>query len=219
MVLIGHASIGENGKVNYGKPGDQTGKEVCIRSWYNKPWSCLIRFKDPKMAEKIADCMEMACRNDFIGYSQTTRNSLLKEARKYNYDVSKVKVYCNTDCSALVSVCCMYAGVPESTLTLDGNCATTRTLTQLLKSTGNVQTFTTQPYIGKTDKLKRGDILIKPGSHVVVVVQTDTKSLEEIAREVIAGKWGNGMERRAKLTDAGYNYAMVQAKVKELMEK
>ena len=37
------------------------------------------------------------------------------------------------------------------------------------------------------------------------------KSNEEIAREVIAGKWGNGTERKNRLTAAGYSYAAVQA--------
>lgn len=39
------------------------------------------------------------------------------------------------------------------------------------------------------------------------------KSIDEIAREVISGKWGNGAERMNKLTNAGYNYADVQARV------
>lgn len=43
------------------------------------------------------------------------------------------------------------------------------------------------------------------------------KSVEEIAREVIAGKWGTGADRRAKLQKAGYGYAAVQTKVNELM--
>lgn len=37
-----------------------------------------------------------------------------------------------------------------------------------------------------------------------------TKSNEEVADEVIAGKWGNGDERKAKLAAAGYDYATVQ---------
>jgi hypothetical protein len=45
------------------------------------------------------------------------------------------------------------------------------------------------------------------------------KSLEEIAREIIAGKWGNGTERQKKLTEAGYDYAKVQAKVNEILGK
>ena len=46
-----------------------------------------------------------------------------------------------------------------------------------------------------------------------------TKSIEEIAKEVIAGKWGNGAERRARLQAAGYAYSAVQAKVNELLGK
>lgn len=43
------------------------------------------------------------------------------------------------------------------------------------------------------------------------------KSVDEIAKEVIQGKWGAGAERKAKLTAAGYNYDAVQAKVKEIL--
>jgi LysM repeat protein len=44
------------------------------------------------------------------------------------------------------------------------------------------------------------------------------KSVEEIAKEVIKGKWGNGADRKKRLTDAGYNYAEVQAKVNQLLK-
>ena len=43
--------------------------------------------------------------------------------------------------------------------------------------------------------------------------------LTTIAEEVIAGMWGVGADRRARLTDAGYNYSMVQARVNELLKK
>lgn len=219
-VIIAHASIDENNRVKGGQAGDQTGREVCTRSWYNKPWGCVIRFKDSTMANRVAECMEKAAANDNIGYDQNQRNTLLREARKYNYDVGKVKVKCETDCSALVSVACMYAGIPESRLTLNGNCATTRTLKQILKNTGEVDIYTTAIYTARSDKLLRGDILLKEGSHVAVVIKTDNKQLkplEVVAREVLDGKWGNGVERRANLMAAGYNYAMVQAEVNKLL--
>jgi lysozyme len=41
------------------------------------------------------------------------------------------------------------------------------------------------------------------------------KSIDEIASEVIAGKWGNGSDRKNRLTAAGYDYSAVQAKVNE----
>ena len=47
--------------------------------------------------------------------------------------------------------------------------------------------------------------------------KTPQKSVDELAREVIQGKWGNGEERRKKLTAAGYNYSAVQNRVNELM--
>lgn len=172
-VMIAHASIDEHNRVSGGKAGDQTGKEVCVRSWYSKPWGCVIRFQDARMAEKVAQAMEMAAANNRIGYNQNQRNTLLKEARKHNYDISKVAVPCETDCSALVSVACMYAGVPESALTLMGNCAHTRNLKQMLKATGEVDIYNTALYTNKPDRLKRGDILLKEGSHVAVVVKTD----------------------------------------------
>lgn len=173
IVKIAHASIDESNKAQGGQAGDQTGREVCVRSWYNKPWGCVIRFTDSTMANAVARCMEMAAANDKIGYDQNQRNTLLKLARKYNYDVSRVTEKCETDCSALVSVACMYAGIPESTLTLHGNCATTRTLRQILKATGEVEIFTTPLYTSRTEKLKRGDILLKEGSHVAVVVNCE----------------------------------------------
>ncbi|HIQ93672.1 TPA: hypothetical protein IAB29_00870 [Candidatus Ventrenecus stercoripullorum] len=43
------------------------------------------------------------------------------------------------------------------------------------------------------------------------------KSIDELANEVIAGKWGNGQERKDKLTRAGYDYNAVQSKVNELL--
>ena len=177
MTLIAHASIDEKGKAKNGQAGDQTGKEVCTRSWYNKPWNAVIRFKDAGKREKIAQLMEKAAANDKIGYDQNQRNTLLNLARKFNYDAGKVTTPCETDCSALVSLACMFAGVPESKLVYNGNSATTRTLRPLLQATGLVEIFTTAPYTTKSDKLMRGDILLKEGSHVVVVVQPDTPHL------------------------------------------
>lgn len=41
----------------------------------------------------------------------------------------------------------------------------------------------------------------------------DKKPIAEIAKEVYAGKWGNGADRKARLEAAGYNYREVQAAV------
>lgn len=43
------------------------------------------------------------------------------------------------------------------------------------------------------------------------------KSVEEVAKEVLAGQWGNGDDRKSRLEAAGYNYQQVQAKVNDLV--
>lgn len=48
--------------------------------------------------------------------------------------------------------------------------------------------------------------------------QTAKKTVTELAKEVIQGKWGNGEERKQKLTQAGYDYDKVQAEVNRLLK-
>ena len=45
------------------------------------------------------------------------------------------------------------------------------------------------------------------------------KNVEELAKEVIAGKWGNGNERREKLRANGYDYDAVQDRVNQILSK
>lgn len=45
------------------------------------------------------------------------------------------------------------------------------------------------------------------------------KTLDQIAKEVVEGKWGNGTDRKNRLTKAGYDYNAVQKKVNELVNK
>lgn len=91
-----HASINEKGKVTGGVTGDQTGKEICVRVYYNKPWKYVLRYEE---------------------------------------------------------------------------------------------------------------------------TASTTNDLTQVAKDVIAGKYGNGTQRKQKLTLAGYDYKAVQAKVNELLKK
>lgn len=47
--------------------------------------------------------------------------------------------------------------------------------------------------------------------------ETGNKSIETLAREVIAGSWGTGSARKQKLEAAGYNYKKVQDRVNEIL--
>jgi N-acetylmuramoyl-L-alanine amidase len=47
---------------------------------------------------------------------------------------------------------------------------------------------------------------------------TTKKTVDQIAKEVIQGKWGNGATRKKKLQAAGYDYTAVQKKVNEILK-
>ncbi len=49
------------------------------------------------------------------------------------------------------------------------------------------------------------------------VTTSSKKSIDEIAREVIQGLWGNGQDRKDRITKAGYDYSAVQKRVNELL--
>lgn len=68
--------------------------------------------------------------------------------------------------------------------------------------------------LGKTTSTKQTTTVTKPAATAPA-----KKSIEQVAREVIQGKWGVGMTRKSRLTAAGYNYNTIQAKVNELLKK
>lgn len=49
--------------------------------------------------------------------------------------------------------------------------------------------------------------------------KAEEKSIDDIAKEVIEGKWGSGETRKQKLTAAGYDYKTVQKRVNELLKQ
>lgn len=51
------------------------------------------------------------------------------------------------------------------------------------------------------------------------VTVTPSKSVDAVAKDVIAGKYGNGDARKAKIEAEGYNYAEVQARVNEILKE
>lgn len=56
-----------------------------------------------------------------------------------------------------------------------------------------------------------------PHAYNYVEYVAPTKSVEEVANEVINGLWGNGKERKERLTNAGYDYSAVQNRVNEIL--
>lgn len=49
--------------------------------------------------------------------------------------------------------------------------------------------------------------------------QPQLKSIDEVAKEVIRGEWGKGEDRKARLTQAGYDYNVIQARANEMLRQ
>lgn len=62
----------------------------------------------------------------------------------------------------------------------------------------------------------KGNVLF---SNVKKTEEPAKKSNTEVAKEVIAGKWGNGAARKKNLEKAGYNYNEIQKLVNQLLKK
>ena len=225
MVRIGQASLGSEGRVRGDKAGNQNGKELNTRSWHDGNWNVMLRARNPEVAEKIAKNCEAACANRNIGYDQNQRNTAHTEAKKVGYDLSKITTPCETDCSALATLCAIAAGVKG--LEYTGNAPTTSTMRRAFTMTGEFEAYTESKYLRGSEYLKRGDILIREGKHTVMVLDNGskagtaagTKSLMTIASEVLKGKWGNGEDRKKRLEAAGYPYRAVQAEVNRLIRE
>lgn len=71
----------------------------------------------------------------------------------------------------------------------------------------------------KTLGLEDKTVGSKPVEKPVETPKPAKKSIDTVAREVISGKWGNGLTRKHKLESAGYNYRDVQRRVNELLRK
>ena len=200
---IAHSSIDENGKIAGGKAGDQTGKEICIRTWYDKPFTQVLRIENKEVREQFANNMIDCANNDNVGYDQGGRNTILTEAEKVNFDFTKISNKCESDCSSVVTASVLGAiykvfGKEEykkakSILVQDGNCATTSTLKSRLKSLTiiKVTVYTNSAYTRGISNAVYGDIYNKPGSHVVAYVDNGEKRVKNDGFSQEVQDWQN----------------------------
>ena len=197
-VLIGHASISEKGTVN-GAKGDSTGKEVCIRAWYSKPWDFMAIHPNAKVREKHAKAVEDVCANNYIGYGQSNRNTANTEAKKVNYDISKIKVKCNTDCSALQNLAAVVSGAKG--VTYGSNGWTTSTMKSVLKAAG-YKIITDSTYLKSADYCVRGAIYVKSGSHTVCGLTNGAKAHRTLTK---AGIISSNITSTTKTSTTSYS--------------
>ncbi len=167
-VLIGHASISEH-KTTKGSTGDQTGKEVCTRSWYSKPWNVMLVCTDKVLAKKAAQEMRLACENPNIGYDQGERTTAYKSAVDNGGTFKGASG--ETDCSQLVAACYILAGLTG----LSPNCYTGN-LRKALLATGKFEEYTDTAHLTSDAYAEIGAVYLKEGSHVVMALEDGAKA-------------------------------------------
>lgn len=104
---IVHASINEKGTVTGGKSGDQTGKEICTRSYYNKPWNCVLRYvgDDVKVETKAYIAVGRANVNTSLNVRSAPNTSSTKIGEFAPNDVIYITGKCSNGW-----YCCLVSG-------------------------------------------------------------------------------------------------------------
>ena len=222
---IAQASCDERGQYVGGQAGNQSGTELNTRALWNNSWIYLIVWNDPSAANACATAVSRAVANMNIGYDQGERNTILPPAEAAGYDLSKISKPCECDCSSLASVCGIAAGAAKAIMYEGGNLGYTGNLASRLKATGLVTVYQGLSYSEICATAQVGSILVSSGHAVIVVSGAAASgsgstatvvggSIEELAKAVIAGRYGTGEARKAALGD---KYAAVQARVNEIL--
>lgn len=187
-VYVYGASIDENGNARGGKAGNQTGRELRKQAWYKhkKGWR-VFRAKDPQAAAKIAQDAKWAVNNMKIGYDQGQRLTLYNAAKPHGFNCKLVTTACECDCSALVRVCCAYAGIMLPNFL-------TSTEPSVLLNSGAFEEMLGAAYTDRPDYLKAGDILCtSTQGHTVIVGNDGSKADKKPAEGLSRGDYGTAV--------------------------
>lgn len=222
-VKISNSGSDEHGNYKGGAAGDNTGKEWQIRSWYNRPWNCVLRHPDPEVRACLAELATKAANNNKIGYDQYQRETYWKELQKVSYDPSKITTACEADCSAgvianvkaaghilgkpeLQNVTCTYTGNMRAGLTAAGFAC-----------------LTEAKYLTSSVYLVAGDILLNDKHHTATAVTNGTQADGDVIMPLIKkGSQGDAVKKLQqalnakgyKLTEDGDFGAKTEAAVK-----
>lgn len=183
--MISNCGIDERGRSRGGKAGDQTKKEYRVKSWYNKPWNCVLRPETAQIGATLADIAEKAAKNDKVGYDQSQRLTYFNELKKAKWHPEKIKKACEADCSSSTAANVIATGhrlgfkklqeVPKDSYT--GN------LRVRLKKAG-FRVLTAPKYLTSDEYLLPGDILLNDSKHVAINLTKGAKAKDETYQDL-----------------------------------
>ena len=162
-----NASLDENGHISGGQPGDQTGREVRVQGWYNRPWNLMLRYPNQTVAAYAAECAAKLANSNLVGYNQNRRMTLYNKLRQYNWDVDAYIAsgdLTEVDCSSFVYT--VYAlALPE--IRYNGDAPSTSEMRDAFTDWG-FTAYTSDIYLTSPDYLVDGDVLVYEGHHTVI---------------------------------------------------
>ena len=174
---ISNSGSDENKGTHGGKAGDQTGKEWQLRSWYKRPWTCILRWPDINVGTLIAQLGIDAALNDKIGYDQWQRDTFWKEVKKVGYFPAKIKTACEEDCTAGVNGlvhCAAYLLDIQSMKDIPETGIRSGNMRAAYKKAG-FQVLTDSKYLTSGNYLLPGDILLYDNHHAATNITKGSK--------------------------------------------
>lgn len=204
---MAQASKGESGYTNQ-FPGNQSGRELNISAWYNRPWDMVIRAIDPGLGAAIAAVATILVGCTQIGYDQINRTTLWDQCERIGWNIARISEIgpCECDCSSLVAVVLRFCGV------VINKHATTYSLEKDLQGTGRFIILRDDEHTKSADNLHTGDILLNTQHHVAIAIENGAKVVGAVNYAAVV-KVGDFLNVR---TGPGTNHPIFQLEGKDL---
>lgn len=187
MVKCAWASQDERKKLSGGAAGDQNGLEIKCGNLYNFGQTRVYRCKDRAKALLIGAAAKGIADNNHFGYCQAHRTSGYTLLKEKNWIVSAVTTNCELDCSemAACAVNVAYKKPMISSSVYSGN------IGKALVSTGYFTELSASKYLGVSEYIECGDIIVRPGHHVIVAYTDGSKvnqnTISTTIKSVVSG--------------------------------
>lgn len=191
------------------------GHFVCSVDYQQKNGKHYVYIKDSYSNSKL--------RNGFISYEENMRGDVLRvwsgklkiekayyPSTPYTGSLPAKTVKKNSKGSDVKAVQTFLNWCINAGLAIDGSCG--EYTDSAIRTYQNQYKLNVDGIFGSASKRKAEEIIKK-------YEPEKKKTIDQLAKEVLEGKWGSGDERKKKLTEAGYDYAAVQKKVNEILSR
>ena len=177
-VRLAQASHDERGEYHGGQAGNQSGDELNIRPWYNRPWDTVIRPISRDLARRIANVAQRLVRCVRIGYDMdlADRLTLYDQCERIGWDADRIGEIqlCECDCSSFVVVVLRFCGISIPKWT------NTAGLTAALQPTGLFEILREGKYLTEDAYLMQGDIVLNTWHHVAICLDNGAKAAQPV---------------------------------------